>query len=98
MERGTPGERAAVRERWAAIERRRRLATRLVASVFLLTGGVVALLVAGASGRQICLVGRGLPGVACDGIVPPTVAAPLVVLGAVAVGVGLWGCLRSVRD
>lgn len=91
MERGTGCEREAVQERWAVLEQQRREATKLVGSLCLLFAGLLPLFVASASGQEICLAAQGLPGTACDGVIPEAVTIPLVILGGVLILTGLWG-------
>lgn len=80
------------------MERERRAATRLVGSLCLLFSGVLPLLVARASGKEICLAAAGLPGIACDGVIPESATVPLVVLGGVLIAGGLLGCVTVYRE
>lgn len=96
MERGTDREREAVRERWAALERNRHRADRLVGSLALCCTGAVLVLLA--SGTRICLAAPRLPGVPCDGVVPLAAKVPLAALGGVALGAGALGLLTVYRD
>lgn len=98
MERGTGWEREAVRERWTAMERQRRAATRLAGSLCLLFTGLLPLLIARASGQEICLAAAGLPGIACDGVIPESATVPLVMLGGALIAGGLWGCWTVFRE
>lgn len=98
MERGTEAERAAVRERWAALERTERRARQLLVATGLL-----------ATGALLTLLGVGLRNEVCAPVVGAMEscraagAAPLhlnllvlagVTCGAAGLALGLW----AVRD
>lgn len=84
MERGTEWEREAVSRRWAALERQRTRATRLlVALLFVLSGVVLALL---GVVREACL-GDGGRVPTCTAL---AAGPPFLLVGAVAVAAGCW--------
>jgi len=96
MEHGTDEERAAVRERWAAMERQRALTDRLVYGAALL--GVGALLLVLQVPTRACVHGGSVAGAACTAVESPTpVETALAVLGAVALAVGAWLCWSAVE-
>jgi hypothetical protein len=92
MERGTEWERDAVSRRWAALERQRVQATRLlVALLFVLAGVTLALL--GVT-RKACL-GDGGRVPTCTTI---TSGPPLLLAGGVAVVAGCWVAWIGLRS
>jgi len=94
MERGTDREREAVRQRWAAMERREQAATRLIEGTVLTLTGVVLLLLA-AVPRACAGDGGFTP--ECVAVVSPSAALALGLLGPLAVAAGLWRCWRALR-
>ena len=95
MERGTDREREALRERWAAMERDRELADRLVYGMALLGTGVLLLVLSVPS--EACIHGDGVAGAVCTGVSGPAgVEAALVVLGAASLTGGSWLCWRAI--
>jgi len=94
MERGTDWEREAVREQWAAMERREQAATRLIEGTVLTLAGVVLLLVA-AVPRACSGDGGFTP--ECMAVVSPEAALALALLGPLALAAGLWRCWAALR-
>jgi hypothetical protein len=91
VERGTDRELEAVRERWAAMERERALADRLVYGAALLGAG--ALLLVLSVPAEACVHGGGVAGAVCTAIEgPAAVERALVVAGAAALVAGSWLC------
>jgi len=95
MERGTERERAAVRERWVRLERRRAAATRLLRGLTIAGTGALLLLVAAATEVCFATVGGGV--VDCTSAGSPAVAAASVAVGALAIGSGMWTCRNALR-
>jgi hypothetical protein len=91
MERGTERERAAVRARWAALERRERRARRLLVGTALLATAPVLLLLVAAMPTEACVAAAGAR--TCRIVAPgaPGLVA-LVVVTAAATAVGGWLC------
>lgn len=89
MERGEDWEYEAVRARWTAIERRRRVTRRLVAAFSLGLLALVLLLLA--VPQQACMYGRGLSN-ECSPVTAGAVEGGLVVAALVALAGGLWLC------
>lgn len=86
MERGADWERAAVRERWARLERSRRAARRLLAGAAAVLAGLSVLLFGLVT--EACLsVGPWPHG--CTAVVPPVTRLFLLSAGTVAILVGL---------
>ena len=95
MEGGTDREREALRERWAAMERERALADRLVYGMALLGTGILLLLLSVPA--RICDRGDGVAGTICTAVEGQAVVeATVVVLGVATVVVGSWLCWRAV--
>lgn len=98
MERGTDREREALAREWAAIERRRALATRFLFGTALVTGGVVLLALGLAAPVTFCVHGAGVPGGACG---VDRLGAPgrglLVATGGLLVAAGAWRCRDALR-
>jgi hypothetical protein len=92
MERGTRGEYEAVRERWAALERRRARTTRLLVGFTLL--GVGALTLAAAFVSEACGGGSGYAW-SCTTVTPPFAEVGLLLVGVFLSGVGAWLCLSG---
>lgn len=89
MERGEDWEYAAVRNRWAAIERQRQVTRRLLAAFCL--GLVAVVLFMFAVTPAACTYGRGVSN-ACSSVTTGPVFDALVVASVAALGVGLWLC------
>lgn len=89
MERGEDWEYEAVRARWTAIERRRRVTRRLVAAFFAGLVAVVLLLLA--VPQEACMYGPGLPNT-CNPATAGAVEGGLVIAALGALAVGLWLC------
>ncbi|PSQ47548.1 hypothetical protein BRD15_06985 [Halobacteriales archaeon SW_6_65_15] len=96
MEWGTDWEREAVRERWAAMERKRALLTRLLGGLILTGGGTILLLLGMA--EDVCFTTAGGGVIECTQLTRPPVGLLLVLLGAVALGGGLWRCWTVLRE
>ncbi|WP_158055436.1 hypothetical protein [Halorussus halophilus] len=96
MERGTEWERSAVRERWAAMERKQALATRLLGGLCLVGAGVVLLLLGVA--REVCFVTARGGVIDCTPMTRPFVSGLLVLLGVVVLSWGFWNCWPVFRD
>lgn len=101
MERGTDEELAAVSREWRALERERRLTTRLLAGVSLVFVGVVATLVLVGLPLEACVYAHGLYAENCAtgrlGVLGQ-LALLGVAAGALATGTWLsWGSLRGLR-
>ena len=95
MERGTDREREALRERWAAMERDRELADRLVYGMALLGTGVLLLVLSVPA--EACVHGDGVAGAVCTEVSGPAgVEAALVVLGVASLTGGSWLCWRAI--
>ncbi len=95
MERGTDGEREALRERWTAMERERELADRLVYGVALVGIGVLFLVLSVPA--VACVHGDGVAGTVCTAVSGPAgVEAALVILGVASLTGGSWLCWRAV--
>ncbi|WP_255150951.1 hypothetical protein [Halorarius halobius] len=98
MEQGTDRECAAVRREWRALERERRLTTRLLAGVALVFGGVVAALVFAGLPLEACVYTYGLRADSCS--TTAVSAAGRVALAAVAAAAlvgGAWLAAGSAR-
>ena len=95
MERGTEGERRAVRERWAAMERKRASATRLLGGLTLV--GVGLTLVVLAAANDVCFVTArgGITG--CEPMGRPALGILFAILGTLALVGGLWNCWSVFR-
>ena len=87
-ERGTEWERKAVRKQWAAIERRRASAPRLLGALTLVGGGLVLLLLAVATEVCYTTVRGGITD--CVPATQSPIAVSIALLGIVAVTAGLW--------
>lgn len=95
MERGTERERTAVRDRWAAMERRRTRTTALLAGLSLAGAGTVVLALVAAGGVcETTLRGHVL---GCSPLAAGHGVALLAALGGLALGLGLARCWRVVR-
>lgn len=91
MERGTERERAAVRARWAALERRERRARRLLLGTALLAAAPILLLLVAAVPTEACVAAAGTR--PCRFVAPsaPGLVA-LVLVAAAATAAGGWLC------
>lgn len=101
MERGTDEELAAVSREWRALERERRLTTRLLVGVSLVFVGVVAGLLLAGLPLEACVYTYGLEPDSCAtgtlGLLGQT-ALFAVAAGALAGGAWLsWESLRGLR-
>lgn len=96
MERGTDREWTAVRERWAALERRRASVTRLLGGFSLVSGGVVLLLLAAA--QEVCFTTAEGGVIDCAPAMGLPLATALALFGVAAVGCGLWTCWTTFRE
>jgi uncharacterized membrane protein YidH (DUF202 family) len=95
MERGTDWERERVRQRWSALERKRSATTRLLASICLAGGGLLLLSLAAA--RGVCfMTARGAVST-CTPTTSLPVAGLLALIGALALGAGLWRWRHTAR-
>ncbi|WP_276273687.1 hypothetical protein [Haloarcula litorea] len=95
MERGTERERTAVRDRWAAMERRRARTTALLGGLSLAGAGTVVLALVAAGGVcETTLRGHVL---GCSPLAAERSAVLLAVLGGLSLGIGLARCWRAVR-
>lgn len=91
MERGTDCERAAVRARWAALERQERQARRLLLGTALLTAAPILLLLAAAVPTEACVATAGLR--TCRFVAPAPLGRVTVILVAMAAtAAGGWLC------
>lgn len=95
MEWGTDWEYEAVRDQWAAIERQRRGATRLLAGGSLGLFAVVLLLLAATS--EACIGDGGIPP-QCVTVATGPIDIALTLTGVVALGSGLWLCWSALRE
>lgn len=96
MERGTDWERQAVRERWAAMERREALVTRLLGGLSLIAGSVILLLLA--VSRGVCFTFAGGGTIRCSPTTQPPVALVFGLLGVLALSGGVWACWIVFED
>jgi hypothetical protein len=90
---GTVCEHDAVRERWAAIERRRRRTTRLLVGFVLCGTGLLCL--GTAAVREACSGGGGYPWT-CTAVVSAPAATALTVVGLLAAVGGVGLCVTAV--
>lgn len=98
MERGTERERAAVRARWAAMERTERRARRLLVGTALLAVAPVLMLLAVAAPIEACTTAVGLAASCRLVVLGAPGAAALVLLTVATAAGGAWFCFGPARD
>ncbi|GGN99809.1 MULTISPECIES: hypothetical protein [Haloarcula] len=95
MERGTDRERAAVRDRWEAMERQRTLTTDLLAGLSLVAAGAIVLGLAAA--RSVCETSLRGHVLGCTPLAGSESALLLVAVGVAALVAGLCRFWRVTR-